>query len=85
VPGIKKVENHWHRITSKFTQSVLPLVSPVTSVDITHNKIIYITPTMILYEDMKPVIIKKRNRLDTFDFIRYAYFLTWCAHANTVI
>jgi len=48
-----------HRITSKFKQSVLILVSPVTSVDITHNKIIYITPTTILYEDMKPVITKK--------------------------
>jgi len=44
-----------HRETSKFKQSVLTLVSPVTSIDLTHNKIIYITPTMILYiyVDMK--------------------------------
>jgi len=40
---------------------------------------------MILYEDMKLVITIKRNRLNTFGFIRYAYVLTWCAHANTVI
>jgi len=25
------------------------------------------------------------NRLNMFCFIRYAYFLTWCAHENTVI
>jgi len=25
------------------------------------------------------------NRLNTFCFIRYAYFLTWCAHVNTNI
>ena len=36
---------------------------------------------MILYEDMKPVISIKWNRLNTFCFIRYAYFLTWCVHA----
>jgi len=45
-----------HSETSKFKQSVLTLVSPVSSIGITDNKIIYITPTMILYEDMKPVI-----------------------------
>jgi len=48
-----------HRETSKFKQSVLTLVSPVYSISITDNKIIYITPTMILYEDMKPVITIK--------------------------
>jgi len=32
--------------------------------------------TMILYEDMKPI--------EHIHFIRYAYFLTLCAHANTV-
>jgi len=48
-----------HRVTSKFKQSVLTPVSPVTSIDIIHNKIIYITPTMALYEDMKPMITKK--------------------------
>jgi len=31
---------------------------------------------MILYEDMKLVITIKRNRLNTFGFIRYAYVLT---------
>ena len=40
---------------------------------------------MALYEDMKPMITKKWNGLNTFGFIQYAYFLTWCAHANTVI
>jgi len=25
------------------------------------------------------------NRLNAFCFLRYAYFLTWCAHANTTI
>jgi len=25
------------------------------------------------------------NRLNTFCFIRYAYFLTWCAHVNAII
>jgi len=38
---------------------------------------------MILYEDMKPVITTQWNRLNTFCFIRSAFFLTWCAHANT--
>jgi len=36
-----------HEETSKFKQSVLTLVSPVSSVDIRDNNIIYITPTMI--------------------------------------
>jgi len=27
----------------------------------------------------------KWNRLNTFCFIQYAYFLTWCAHVNTVM
>jgi len=44
-----------HRETSKFKQSVLTLVSPVFSIGIRDNNIIYITPTMILYEDMKPI------------------------------
>jgi len=48
-----------HRETSKFKQSVLTLVLPVSSVGITDNKIIYVTLTMILYEDMKPVLIIK--------------------------
>jgi len=39
----------------KFKQSVLTFVSPVSSVGIIDNKIIYVTPTMILYENMKPV------------------------------
>jgi len=38
---------------------------------------------MISYEHMKPVITTKLSRLNTFGFIRYAYFLTWCAHENT--
>jgi len=25
------------------------------------------------------------NRLNTFSFVRFVYFLTWCAHANTAI
>jgi len=41
--------------TSKFELSVLTLVSPVSSVGITDNKSMYVTPTMILYEDMKPI------------------------------
>jgi len=46
-----------HEETSKFKQSVLTLVTPVSSVGITDNKItgIYVTSTMILYEDMKPI------------------------------
>jgi len=48
-----------HRDTLKFKQSVLTLVSPVSSTGITNNKIIYITSTMILCEDMKPVITIK--------------------------
>jgi len=59
--------------TSKFKQSVLTLVSPVSSIGITDNKIVYITPTMILYEDMKPVITIKWNRLKTFCFSRCAF------------
>jgi len=38
---------------------------------------------MILYEHMKSVITMQWNRQNTFCFIRYAFFLTWCAHANT--
>jgi len=38
---------------------------------------------MILYEDMKTVLTIQWNRLNTFCFIRCAFFLTWCAHANT--
>jgi len=37
---------------------------------------------MILY-DMKTVITIQWNRLNTFCFIRYAFFLTWNPHANT--
>jgi len=44
-----------HRETSKFKQLVLTLVSPVSSVGTRDNNTIYITPTMILYEDMKPI------------------------------
>jgi len=46
-----------HEETSKFKQSVLTLVTPVSSVGIADNKItgIYVTSTMILYEDMKPI------------------------------
>jgi len=44
-----------HREISKFKQSVLTLVSPVSSSGIRNNNIICITPTMILYEDMKPI------------------------------
>jgi len=40
---------------------------------------------MILYEDMETVITIQWNRLNTFCFIRYAFFLTWCAHANTCL
>jgi len=43
-----------HKETSKFQQSVLTLVSPVSAIGIRDNNITYITPTMILYEDMKP-------------------------------
>ena len=41
------------------------------------NTPLYITLTMILYENMKPI--------EHFCFIRCAYFLTWCAHGNTVM
>jgi len=44
-----------HKETSKYKQSALTLLSPVSSAGITDNKIIYITPTVILYEDMKPI------------------------------
>jgi len=39
----------------------------------------YITLTMILYEDMKPIqhVLPRP--------IGYAYFRTWCAHVNTYI
>ena len=41
-----------HKETSKFKQSVLILVSPVSSVGITDNKIIYVTPQ---WSYMKPI------------------------------
>jgi len=44
-----------HREASKFKQSVLTLVSPVSSTGIRNNNIICITPTMILCEDIKPI------------------------------
>jgi len=44
-----------HRENRKFKQSVLTLVSPVSSRGIRDNNNIYITPTMILYEDIKPI------------------------------
>jgi len=44
-----------HRETSKFKQSIPTLVSPVSSTGIRDNNIIYITPIMILYEDLKPI------------------------------
>jgi len=66
---------HWE--VSKFKQAVLTYISPVSSVGVTDNNIIYINPTMILVADM--------NRLNMFCFIRYAYVLARCAHANTVI
>jgi len=43
-----------HREKSKFKQSVLTLVSPVSSSGIRDNNIIYITPTMVVHEDIKP-------------------------------
>ena len=43
------------RVTSKFKQSVPTLVLPVSSFGIRDNNIIYIIPTMILYENMKPI------------------------------
>jgi len=64
------------RETSKFKQSVLTLVLPVSSFGIRDNNIIYITPTMILYENMKPIEHVLLHPI--------WYFLTWCAHANTV-
>jgi len=44
-----------HVETSKFKQSVLALLSPDFSIGVKDNIIIYTTPTMILYEDMKPI------------------------------
>jgi len=44
-----------HRETSKFKQSVLTLVSRVSSIGIRDNNNTYITPTMILHEDIKPI------------------------------
>ena len=44
-----------HREILKFKQSILTLVSPVSSTGIRDNNIIYITPIMILYEDLKPI------------------------------
>jgi len=40
------------------------------------NTPLYITLTMILYENMKP--------FEHALLHRYAHFLTWCAHVNTV-
>jgi len=42
-----------HREALKFKQSVLTLVSPVSSTGIRGKNII--SPTMFLYEDMKPI------------------------------
>ena len=44
-----------HKETSKFKHSVLTLASPASSVGITDNEIIYVAPTTILYENMKPI------------------------------
>jgi len=41
--------------TSKFKQSVLTLVPPVSSAGVRENNIMYINPTMILYEGRKPI------------------------------
>jgi len=68
-----------HSETTKFKQSVQTLVSPVSSIGVRDINIMYITPTMILNEDMKPIEHVLHHQ------IGYAYFLTWCAHANTVI
>jgi len=66
-----------HRKTSKFQQLVLSLVSSVSSIGIRANNVIYITPTVILYEEIKPVEHVLLHPI--------CVFLTWCAHSNTVI
>jgi len=66
-----------HKETSKFKQSVLTLVSPVSSVGITDNKIIYVTPTMILYEDMKPIV---HVPLDPICVV--SHLMCACKHCN---
>jgi len=45
-----------YTVTSKFKQSVLNLFFTASSIGIRDNNIIYTTPTMILYEDMKRVL-----------------------------
>ena len=65
-----------HSETSKCKQSVLTVVHQFLQLAL-ETIILYITLTMILCHT------RIWNRLNTFCFIRCAYFLTWCAHANT--
>jgi len=66
-----------HTETSKFKQSVLILISQFPQLSL-ETIILYIQPGQRTY-------MRIWNRLNTFCFMQYAYFLTWCAHANTVI
>ena len=66
-----------HKETSKFKRSFLTLVSPVSSVGITDNKIIYVTPTMILYEDVKPL-----ERVLVHPICVLSHLMCACKHCN---
>jgi len=67
-----------HREALKFKQSVLTRDLPASSIGIRGNNVrLYIQPRQWSY-------MRTWNRLNTFCFIWYKYFLTWCAHANTI-
>jgi len=67
-----------HREASKFKQSVLTRDLLASSIGIRDNNIrLYIQPRQWSY-------MRTWNRLNTFCFIWYEYFLTWCAHANAI-
>jgi len=66
-----------HTETSKFKQSALTLVSQFSQLTL-ETITLYIQPRQWFY-------MRIWNRLNTFCFTRYAYFLTWCSYANTVM
>jgi len=69
-----------HRETSKYKQSVLILVSPVSSVGIRDNNIRFLTPTMILHEDMKPIEDVRLHRICVLSHLMCA-----CKHCNIML
>jgi len=74
-----------HRETPKFKQSVLTLVLKVSSNGIRDGNIIYITPTMILYEDMKPIQhVLQLNRFCCWicPICVHSHLMCACKHCN---